>query len=94
MNIAYLTQITNLKISDKNPVSYLKDYDVPEFTKILETHLMPSDLLEWAREDIAPENALDIFIENRIEKIINQLRTKLHGVNFEVIDTSVTDESN
>ena len=94
MNIAYLTQITNLKISDKNPVSYLKDYDVPEFTKILETHLIPSDLLEWAREDIAPENALDIFIENRIEKIINQLRTKLHGVNFEVIDTSVTDESN
>ncbi|MEH2180436.1 hypothetical protein [Nostoc sp.] len=29
MNIAYLSQITNLKISDKNPLHYLKEYDEP-----------------------------------------------------------------
>ena len=27
MNIAYLTQLTNLKISNKNPIIYLRDYD-------------------------------------------------------------------
>ncbi|MEH2385531.1 MAG: hypothetical protein V7K14_07020 [Nostoc sp.] len=29
MNIAYLSQITNWKISDKNPLDYLKEYDQP-----------------------------------------------------------------
>lgn len=87
MNIAYLTQITNLRISDKNPIDYLKDFDCEEFENVLVSYFVSSDILNWARMDEMPENALDIFINNRIENIISDLKQKLQDVNFEVIDT-------
>jgi hypothetical protein len=34
-----------------------------------------------------PKNALDLFIEQRIDLIIEQLKSKLSGIKFEVIDT-------
>jgi len=88
MNIVYLTQITNLRISDKNPMDYLKDYDCQEFENVLSSHLLPSDILTWARIDEMPDNALDIFIDTRIDYIINDLKQKLQAVKFEVIDTA------
>ena len=88
MNIVYLTQITNLRISDKNPMDYLKDYDCQEFENVLSSHLLPSNILTWARMDEMPDNALDIFIDTRIDYIINDLKQKLQAVKFEVIDTA------
>ena len=38
MNIAYLTQLTNLRISDDNPILYIKDLDVAGFAEILPSH--------------------------------------------------------
>ena len=35
-----------------------------------------------------PDNALDIFIDTRIDYIINDLKQKLQAVKFEVIDTA------
>jgi hypothetical protein len=87
MNIAYLTQLTNLEISDKNPIQYLRDYDGPGFENVLRTHLMPVDILEWARQEKMPPNALDRFIERRIDLIIEDLQRKLSGISFDVIDT-------
>ena len=88
MNIAYLTQITNLEISDKNPLDYIKDYDQnPDFEEVIESHMLPTKLIEWSRFDEMPENALDQFIERRVDIIIDELRDILQGVNFEVIDT-------
>ncbi len=88
MNIAYLTQITNLEISDKNPLDYIKDYDQnPDFEEVIESHMLPTELIEWSRFDEMPENALDQFIERRVDIIINELRDIMQGVNFEVIDT-------
>jgi len=87
MNIAYLTQITNLQISDDNPIQYLKKYDSRGFEKILSTHLIPKDILDWARIQRMPENALDMFIEKRIELIIQKIKEKLTGINFDIIDT-------
>lgn len=87
INIAYLTQMTNLKISDKNPVQYMKDYDTPKFITISKSHLLPDDLIEWARMDSSPENALDIFIEKRLDIVINLIKEKLNGISFEIIDT-------
>lgn len=87
MNIAYLTQITNLKISDKAPLQYLRDYDGPEFESVLKTHLVPLEILEWARKGKMPDNGLDIFIEKRIDLIINNLQQKLAGLTFDVADT-------
>lgn len=87
MNIAYLTQITNLNITNKNPLDYIKEYDNAEFEKIMASHYLPKEILEWARAEQMPENALDQFIEKRVENILADLRDKLTGIKFDVIDT-------
>ncbi|MBU1098117.1 MAG: DUF262 domain-containing protein [Bacteroidetes bacterium] len=89
MNIAYLTQLTNINISNKNPLRYLRDYDQQDFEKILEKQLMPPEILQWAREEKMPANALDVFVEKRIELFINALKEKLQlpEEKFETIDT-------
>ncbi|MDZ7968402.1 MAG: DUF262 domain-containing protein [Nostoc sp. DedSLP03] len=86
MNIAYLSQITNLKISDKNPLDYLKEYDEPDLEIVLRSHLIPTMILEWSRADALPENALTIFIEERVNLLLEALRLKLEGIEFNVFD--------
>jgi len=94
MNIAYLTQITNLDITNRNPLEYLKDYDKPEFEAIMPTHLLSSEILDWARSGEFPENAIDQFIESRVNNILSDLRLKLSGVlTFDEIDTMEIKES-
>jgi hypothetical protein len=92
MNIVYLTQITNLKISDQNPLKYIKDYDSPDFLKVLKSHLLSDDLVKWSRMAVMPSNALDVFIETRIDSIIAELKTRLAGIEIEVIDTKGTEK--
>ena len=84
MNIVYLTQITNLKISNTNPIYYLKNYDIE---KILANHLLPIEILNWIGMDLMPDNALDVFIEKRVDRIIEKLKEKIALANFEIIDT-------
>lgn len=88
MNIAYLPQITNLKISDRNPMEYLRDYDLTGFDRVLNSHLIPNDVLEWSRLNELPENGLDQMIELRIDLILDSLRKKLDGIAFDVFDSS------
>ncbi len=92
MNIVYLPQITNLEISDENPVKYLKDYDNPSFVNIMKGHLLPEESVEWSRRNVMPENGLDMFIERRVDIIIEKLREKLIGIKFEIIDTKEKSE--
>jgi hypothetical protein len=87
MNIVYLPQITNIQISDDNPVQYITKYDGASFEKVLEGHLMPDEILQWARQDELPADSLDVFIERRIDLVIDELRERLSGIGFEVIDT-------
>jgi len=88
MNIAYLTQITNLEISDKNPLNYIQDYDSnPEFEAAIKTHILPIELLQWSRLESMPSDALDQFIEKRVDLVIEELKKNMSGVNLEVIDT-------
>jgi len=88
MNIAYLTQITNLEISDKNPLNYIQDYDSnPEFESAIKTHILPIELLQWSRLESMPSDALDQFIEKRVDLVIDELKKNMAGVNIEVIDT-------
>ena len=88
MNIAYLTQITNLEISDKNPLNYIQEYDSnSEFQAVIKNHFLPSELLEWSRQASMPSDALDQFIEKRVDLIVEELKSILSGVNVEVIDT-------
>lgn len=88
MNIAYLTQLTNLDISDKAPLEYINEYDKnDDFENVLDTHLIPNNILEWVRNNNLPQNALDQFIDLRVDAIIDELKSILVDINFEVIDT-------
>ncbi len=88
MNIAYLTQITNLDISDKNPLVYIREYDSnSDFKNAIDSHLIPTELLTWVKLEDMPTNSLDQFIDKRVELIIEQLKLLLDGINFEIIDT-------
>ncbi|MBS9779387.1 MAG: DUF262 domain-containing protein [Moraxellaceae bacterium] len=91
MNIAYLTQITNLEISDKNPLHYIGDYDKnPDFPTVIKSHLIPNQILDWSKLDEMQENMLEKFIEDRIDIIISELQNKLIDIKFEIIDTKET----
>lgn len=87
MNIAYLTQITNLDITNRNPLEYMKDYDKPEFEAIMPSHLLSIEILDWARSGKFPDNAIDQFMESRVNNILIDLKTKLNGVTFDEMDT-------
>ena len=88
MNIAYLTQITNLEISDKNPLEYIREYDEnPDFKNAIKSHLVPKQILDWVRMEEMPSDALDQFIEKRIDLIIDELKNQLEGISFDIIDT-------
>ena len=51
MNIAYITQLTNIRISDKNPIDYIAELDKNEFRTVLRGHLVPSQIVDWAHEE-------------------------------------------
>lgn len=94
MNIAYITQLTNLEISDKNPLTYIREYNQnPNFVNVLQSHLSSPQLIDWSKQESMPENALDLFIEDRVSIIIEKLRAILAGINFEVIDTAATTQN-
>jgi len=89
MNIAYLTAQTNQGISDDNPLTYLRSLDDgTEFRQVLEDHFVPLTVLEWAYAAEMPGDALDVFIEKRIDGILNCLREKMPQVKFNVVDTA------
>lgn len=90
LNIAYLTQITNLKISNKNPLEYLQDFLGPRFAEVQRSHLLPDMIIDWARAMQMPNDALDRFVEARLELILQKLRAYLPGIAFEVVDTRST----
>lgn len=88
MNIAYLTQRTNLEISDRNPLSYIREHAKnPEFKAVTKSHMIPTNLLDWSEMEEMPDNALDQFIEQRINIIVGELKEILSGIKFEEIDT-------
>lgn len=87
MNIAYLTQITNLDITNRSPLDYVRDFDKPEFEDILPSHLLSKEILDWSRCGELPEKALDNFIESRVGQILQRLRSKLAGIDFHEMDT-------
>jgi len=92
MNIAYLTQITNLEISNKNPLDYIKEYHTPDFERIIATHLLPKQILEWSEMEEMPFNSLDTFIDERINLIVEKLRDLIP--NFNIYDTrEMTEQS-
>jgi len=90
MNIVYLTQITNLKISDKNPIQYLNDYTSPQFESVISDHLLPLELMNWAQAKEMPTNSLDLFIEKRIDLVIDAVKEYVKPIIVDIMDSRVT----
>jgi hypothetical protein len=56
MNIAYITQLTNLEISDKNPLTYIREYNQnPDFENVLQSHFLSQQLIEWSKQESMPD---------------------------------------
>ena len=87
LNISYLTQITNLHISNKNPLDYMREYIESSFADVQRTHLLPDLLVEWATAETMPEDALEQFVEARLELVLRSLQEYLQGITFELVDT-------
>jgi hypothetical protein len=87
LNIAYLTQITNQRISNRNPLEYLQDYLGDRFAGVLQTHLLPDLLVEWAGAGEMSNDALERFVDARLELVLMRMRKYLAGIPFEVVDT-------
>ncbi len=87
LNIAYLAQITNLQISNRNPLEYMKTYIGPSFDVVQRSHLLPNNLVEWAETEEMPVDALNTFIDARLDLVLDRVRGYLDGIQFDVIDT-------
>lgn len=89
LNIAYLTQITNLQISNRNPIDYMRDYLGDGYPEIERTHLLPEELPSWVREDEMPPDALSLFVEGRLDLVLDEIAESLKGISLDVIDTAL-----
>jgi hypothetical protein len=95
LNIAYLTALTNIRISNKNPVAYIEEYrgktevERQEFCKVLDSHLAPLEILELSGEESIQRDALVSFTEARAGLIIGDLKRKLEGIDFIEVDSAL-----
>jgi hypothetical protein len=87
LNIAYLMQITNLQISNKNPLEYMRAYIGDGFAPVQQSHLLPDNIIEWAKNESMPADALKEFTEARMDLIIDKIRLYLAPVAVHVIDS-------
>ena len=65
---------------------------VNRMCKVWMVFKMARELIRKATLEDMPINALDEFIEARIELIIDELRKLLEGIEFDVIDTKNLDK--
>lgn len=91
MNIAYLTQLTNIEISDRNPIEYLEDYDREGFEEVLESHLVPLQLLEWSQDEEIGYRTLDEFVDLRVELFVSEIQSMLDDIPLNLIDSKRQD---
>ena len=64
----------------------MQDYVGPQFLKIQRTHFLPDLLVKWVDATEMSEDALNLFVDARLELVLMRLREYLTGVPFEVID--------
>ncbi len=84
MNICYLRAKTNIKIGDKNPLHYFKEFEsVSNFDSILKSHLIPKEFIE--REEFKPVDYID-FLYARAELFYEELKDEMTDVEVKIID--------
>jgi len=84
MNICYLRAKTNIKIRDKNPLHYFREFKtVDNFDRILDSHLIPKEFIE--KEEFKPEDYKD-FLYARAELFCQKLKDELPDVEVKIVD--------
>jgi len=84
MNICYLRAKTNIKIGDKNPLHYFREFEsVSSFDNILKSHLIPKEFVE--REEFKPEDYKD-FLYARAELFCKKLKHEMPNVEVKIVD--------
>ncbi|MDI6902111.1 MAG: DUF262 domain-containing protein [Methanocellales archaeon] len=84
MNICYLRAKTNIKIGDKNPLHYFREFKgVDNFDNILKSHLIPKEFIE--RDEFNPEDYRD-FLHARAELFCKKLRDELPDVEVKIVE--------
>ena len=84
MNICYLRAKTNIKIGDRNPLHYFREFEeVRDFDHILESHLIPREFID--REEFKPEDYRD-FLYVRAELLCHKLESELPDVEVKIAE--------
>jgi hypothetical protein len=103
MNIAFLREKTNLEIGDDNPIKYLQDYDQDGFEEVLDSHLIPREILDWSRNEELGHRKLDEFVDSRVDLFESAIASALEApdsgsqlgeIEFNVIDSRIYDGEN
>lgn len=86
INIVYLTRLENLKISDSNPLTYLKEFMDKgiDFSAVLNKHLIPIEILDWVEDENITWGDYDRFIELRMNLILDKIKELMPQVQVEV----------
>jgi hypothetical protein len=83
MNICYLRAKTNIRIGDRNPLHYFRQFaSVDRFDSILKSHLIPKEFVE--REDFKPQHYRD-FLYARAELLCQKLKSELPDVEVRIV---------
>jgi hypothetical protein len=78
MNICYLRANTNIRIGNKNPLHYFREFkDLGNFNEILDSHLIPKYFIE--KEEFKPEDYKN-FLYARAELFCKKLEEELPDV--------------
>jgi hypothetical protein len=84
MNICYLRALTNIRISDKNPLTYFEDFrSVRDFDNILKSHLIPRAYIE--RDVFEPRDYAE-FLHARASLFGECLRSDLPAVGIQITE--------
>lgn len=84
MNICFLRALTNIRIGDKNPLTYFEDFrDRAGFESILESHLIPGEFIR--RTEFHPSD-YEQFLNARADRFATRLKESLPNVEVTITD--------
>jgi len=84
MNICYLRAKTNIKIGDKNPLHYFREFEnVKNFDAILDSHLIPKEFI--TKEEFSPEIYKE-FLYARAKLFCEKLKNELPNVEVQIVE--------
>jgi len=84
MNICFIRARTNIQISDKNPLTYFREFEsVRDFDRILESHLIPKEFIE--RDEFKPDDYRE-FLFARAEWFAERLKSSLPDVEVNIVE--------